>query len=1170
LFFSIASLISSGFNARPIPGACCGPDATAEAGGFAILGYFSIRGVCVRKSAFVLCLVSASLVCQVNYATLGGTITDPQGKAFAGAEVECISSSTHAIRHVRSNDEGIFEITDLPPGDYELKVQAPGFSPLSSTVSLEVSQNRLLNLSFRLASVRNLVEVGDTAPALHPTDSSVGEVIESVAVHDLPLNGRMLIDLMLTVPGSHVSHGAQTGNMNPLYWRPGQRSAVSIGGNRPNANYFLLDGTTDTDPTFNTLNLSPSPDAVQEFKVETGSYSAAMGGAGGGQVSIITRSGSNALHGTVYEFLRNGVMDATSFQAMGNNHMVQNNYGASLGGPIVHEHAFFFANFEGFRHAMTDTMIDTVPTPQEISGDFSQTGVNIYDPTHHRAQFQYNGVLNVIPPTQINGAARAFLQKYVPQPNIMPGMMPCGAATMGSPGVVGAGVDCNNYLDARNELEVNNQGTIRIDQNLGEGSTLTGRYSLSAETGFMPGEMPPGGVGTLLPGFGSYNDNFAQQGSLAWTRVLSPTLVNTAAISVSRLAMHRYDQNAYTNDIVSQLNIQGVGFGGQGAFGAPFFNVQGYSPMGDNYSATPMKAWDTIAEGRDTLSWQRRRHAVQFGGTYRKFIWPMWGFFQNRGYYQFTNGFTTDNGTNDGTGSALASFLLGLPAIKQRQAGIPQMQLRQWYADGFVQDSFRVNSTTTIEMGLRYEFMEPLVDISYTNSNLTFEKGTPSAFIGGENGFPKGLKYPNPHNFAPRLGISKAFSDRGVVLHAAYGIFFTPVDMNAWCNQRHNVPYVFPETQQSDNFTPSASILATNLNFGRPVLGQTTVSFTAMDPHAPSQYIEQWSGSVEKSLGHQTTLEVGYLGSHGLHLQRAHLINNAPPGPGPIGPRRPFPKISFVPDTTLPGNVTYTAPASGCPNNQICFPVSTINLLENSAQSWYDAGYVNVRRRFSRGLTFLANYTWAKDLSDAPDFRSPMFESAIPQNNNDLAAERGPACDVRHRFALSAVYAIPAWDRDGLIRAISKDWRLSTVYQVQTGFPFTISVFGDTANSGTVLGENPIRANLTGQPIFTSQMHTAAEWFNPAAFTAPAAYTFGDVGRNSVYGPGMQTLDLAVVRDFGLTERMKLQFRGEFFNALNHTNLGTPDRFINTPQFGTITEATTPGREIQLSARVSF
>ncbi|HET6178445.1 MAG TPA: carboxypeptidase-like regulatory domain-containing protein [Candidatus Sulfotelmatobacter sp.] len=1124
----------------------------------------------MRRLLFSFLLLSTLAFGQTNCAVLSGTVSDPQGKAFAGADLEITSASTQAVRRVSSNGLGLFDITGLPPGDYELKVDAPGFAPLTQTLRLEVGQQMVLNLNLKVASVKNTVEVADVPPALHPTDASVGEVIEPVAVHELPLNGRMLVDLMLTVPGSHVSHGAQTGNMNPLYWRPGQRSAVSIGGNRPNANYFLLDGTTNTDPTFNTLNLSPSPDTVQEFKVQTGSYSAEMGGAGGGQVNIVTRSGSNSFHGTAYEFLRNGAMDATSFDSMGNNHMVQNNFGASFGGPIVHKRTFFFANYEGFHHAMANTMIDTVPTPAEIAGDFSQSGVNIYDPTNGRAQFQYNGVLNYIPPTQINTAAQTFLQKYVPQPNVMMGTMPCGAATMGSPGVVGAGVDCNNYMDVRNELEVNNQGTIRIDQNLAHGDTVTGRYSLSAETGFMPGEMPPGGVGTLLPGFGSYNDNFSQQGNIAWTRVLSSTLVNTAAISVSRLAMHRYDENAYTNDIVTELGIQGVGFGGAGAYGAPFFNVQGYSPMGDNYSATPMKAWDTMIEGRDGLSWQHGRHGLQFGGSYRRFIWPMWGFFQNRGYYQFTNGFTTDNGTNDGTGSALASFLLGLPAVKQRQAGIPQMQLRQWYADGFVQDTFRMTPTTTIEMGLRYEFMDPLVDLTYPNSNLIINNGVPSAFIGGQNGFPKGLKYPNARNFAPRFGISKAFPARGVVLHGAYGIFFTPVDMNTWCNQRHNVPYVFSETQQSDNFTPAAPILASQLNFGEAVLGQTTVSFTAMDPHAPSQYIEQWSGSVEKSLGHQTTLELGYLGSHGVHLQRAHLINNAPPGPGAIGPRRPFPKVSFVAGTVLPTGVTYTPPASGCPPDQVCFPVSTINLLENSAQSWYDAGYVNVRRRYSHGLTFLANYTWAKNLSDAPDFRSPMFESSIPQNNSDLGAERGPGCDIRHRFAISAVYDLPAWDRSGVVRAVTKDWHLSTVYQVQTGFPFTISVFGDTANSGTVLGENPIRANATGQSMFGAGTRNANAWFNTAAFAAPPAYTFGDVGRNSVYGPGLQTLDWAIVRDFSLTERARFQFRGEFFNALNHTNLGTPDRFVNTPQFGTITEATTPGREIQLSARLSF
>ena len=1134
-------------------------------------------------------LTSVSALPQSNYAVVGGTITDPQGRAFGGATVQLTSVGTRAERHATSNEQGLFQMTGLLPGEYEMTVQAPNFSTLTQNLRLEVNQQLTLNLALKVASVQHVVEVQDLAPALHSTDSSVGEVVEPVAIEDLPLNGRKLVDLVLTVPGAHVGHGAQTGNMNPLYWRPGQRSAVSIGGNRPNANYYLLDGTTNTDPTFNTLNLSPSPDAVQEFKVQIGSYSAEMGGAGGGQINIVTRSGSNQFHGTVYEFLRNGALDAHSFDAMGTNHLVQNNFGASFGGPIMRNKSFFFVNYEGFRHAMAETMVDTVPTAMETMGDFSMSGVDIYNPfsSHANPNFdptkpvtpsnpqvirdQFPG--DVIPQGMIDPAAQAFLMNHVPGPNMdmMNDMlaMPCGSAMMGAPTVVGAGTDCNNYIDVRNELHAADQGTLRVDHMFERGDSLSGRYSASAERGFTPGEMVSG-LGSLLPGFGSFHDNFSQQGSITWNRVVNPGVLNSAALTISRLAMHRSSENSDSNDIVSELGIQGVGFGGAGAFGAPFFNVQGYSPMGDNYAATPMKAWDTLIEGRDALSWQRSRHSWKFGGSYRRFIWPMWGFFQNRGYYQFTKGFTTRTATNDPTGSALASFLLGLPAVKQRQAGIPQMQLRQWYVDGFAQDSWRITQNTTIEAGLRYEYMDPLVDISYTNTNLTFQNGVPSVFVGGQNGYPRGLKYANARNFAPRLGISQAIPNYGIVLHSAFGMFYTPVDMNTWCNQRHNVPFVFPETQQSDNFTPAAGLVSSHLNFADPVLGQTTVSFTAMDPRAPSQYIEQWSLSVEKSLGAQTTLELGYLGSHGVHWQRAHLINNAPPGPGAIGPRRPFKTLTFVPDTVLPANVVVVRPALGCPNGSICFPVSTINLLENTAQSWYDAGYVNVRRRYLRGLTFLANYTWSKNLSDAPDFRSPMFESTIPQNNNDLEAEKGPGCDVRHRFALSAVYDIPGLTRSGLLSAVTKHWQLSTVYQVQAGFPFTVSVFGDTANSGTVLGENPIRANVTGQPIFTHGTHSASAWFNTAAFAAPPAFTFGNVGRNSVYGPGLQTLDCAVVRDFGIGERMKIQFRGEFFNALNHTNLGTPDRFVNTPQFGTITESTTPGREIQLSARLSF
>ncbi|HWT66529.1 MAG TPA: carboxypeptidase regulatory-like domain-containing protein [Terracidiphilus sp.] len=1111
-------------------------------------------------------LLSASA--QSNYAVVRGSVFDPQGRPIAGAVVHVTSNGTGVDRLVEANASGLYEVASLRPGTYQITVASKGFEQAVQTVDLEVGQQATIDVHLHVGSDQQTVTVESSVELLKTQDASVGEVVDQRSVDSLPLNGRMLIDLVLTVPGAHLSHGAATGDMSALYWRPGQRSAVSIGGSRPNANYFLLDGATNTDPTFSTQNLSASPDAVQEFQVQTGSYSADMGGAGGGQINIVTRSGTSRLHGTAYEFLRNGAMDAHSFNQMGDgNFLIQNNFGGSVGGPVPHSgKTFFFLNYEGLRHVQTDVMIDTVPTAAEAGGDFSQSGVNIYDPNttasnpsydptqpisktnpkYIREQFSYNDVANVIPPNRLTQAASIMLNKYTPQPNAMD---MGGMTMMGQPTVVGAGNDANNYMDQRKEHMTDDQGTARVDHTFANGDTAFVRYSVGSEYGFMPWGMP---------GFGMYHQNLSQHLALAWNRVITPRLVNSATVAMSRLAMDHTTESASKNDIVDELGITGTGFGGAKAWGAPYFTVQGFSPLGDNYLGTPMEAWDTVVEGRDTLNWQLGRHSAKFGGAYQRFIWPMWAFFQNRGYYQYTNGFTTEYALNDGsTGSSLASFLLGLPAARQGQAGVPQMNLRQWYADAYAQDAWRLTTTTTLTYGLRYEYMSPLVDINYPNSNLVITDGTPQVFIGGQNGYPRGLWYANHTNFAPRLGLAQSIPHLGVVAHLAYGLFYTPVDMNTWCNQRHNVPYVFPMTSQSDPYLPSI----TTLNFPSPVLGTTVVSFTSLQLHAPAQYVQQWSASLEKQLGASTTVEIGYLGAGGFHLQRSHLINNAQPGAGLIQPRRPHPKISFVDNSVFPTNVTVSSTT---------FPVSTINLLENTSQSWYDAGYVNVRRRYANGLSFLANYTFAKSLENAPDFRSPMFEAAIPQNNDDLNAEKGPACDIRHRLALSAVYEPPAYNRNQLTRAVTRNWRGSLVYQAQTGFPMTISVFGDTANAGTVVGENPIRANVTGEKVFGSGTRKASTWFNPSAFSAPAAYTYGDSGRNSVYGPGMQTMDLGVVREFSLKEKARFEARAEFFNALNHTNLGTPNRFVNTSSFGSITEASSPGREIQVSGRISF
>lgn len=806
---------------------------------------------------FLLLLVLALALpanAQSNYGVVKGTVTDPQHLPVVGAALQMKAVSTGATRHLVTNRQGIFEASALLPDDYVLTTEAPGFARQTQSVRLEVGQELAVAVSLTVNPVKQGVDVTGANEVLHTSDASVGEVVEPKSIGELPLNGRMLIDLVLTVPGAHVGFGAQTGSTNPLYWRPGQRSAVVLGGSRPNANFFLLDGATNTDPTFNTQNLSPSPDAVKEFQVETSSYTADMGGAGGGQINIVTHSGSNQFHGTAYEFLRNGAMDASSFGSMGNNHLVQNNFGASFGGPLPGGKTFFFLNYEGLRLARADAQILTVPTQAEIQGDFSMSPTKIYDPTTAVANPSYDPTQptgpsnypytrsqfsnNQIPSGRINPLLTAFLMQYVPMPNMM---MMAGAA------------DSNNYLDVRTETHFQNQGTLRVDHDFSNGDTLFGRYSIGTEKGFSPSS---GVTATTenLPGFGANFDNRSQQAVISWSHIFAPNKVNTGSFAVSRLSMDRTSQNDGVNDIVSALGIQGVGFGGPGAWGAPWFAAQGYTGIGDTFAATPMHAWDTMYEFRDTYAWQRGRHGIKFGGDFHWYTWPMWGFFQNRGYYQYTNGYTTDFGFNDGTGSGFASLLLSLPAVKQRQAGIPQMNLRNWGSDAFVEDSWQVTSTTTLNLGVRYEYSNPLYDKDNTNTNLIFQDGVPSVFVGGSQGYPKGLMYSNKYNFAPRIGIAKSLPNHGLVLHASYGIFFTPVDQNTWCNQRHNVPFVFPETQQADNFTPPASLYANGLNFGTPVLGTgalpaTTVSFTAFDPHAPAQYVQQWNGSVQKALG---------------------------------------------------------------------------------------------------------------------------------------------------------------------------------------------------------------------------------------------------------------------------------------------------------------------------------
>ncbi|MGB6200432.1 MAG: TonB-dependent receptor, partial [Candidatus Acidiferrales bacterium] len=715
-----------------------------------------VRLIFARAGFALLLLLGVGLpmLGQSNYAVLSGTVTDQKNLPIAGATIEITAHSTGAVRKTLTNQDGLFEAPALSPDDYDVQVQASGFAPATESLRLEVDQKLAIEISLKVGPIAQGVKIVASTEVLHTSDASVGEVVEPQSINELPLNGRMLIDLVLTVPGTHVGFGAQTGDTNPLYWRPGQRSAVVIGGNRPNANFFLLDGATNTDPTFNTQNFSPSPDAVKEFQVQTSSFTADMGGAGGGQINIVTRSGSSEYHGTAYEFLRNGAMDASTFDSMGNNHLVQNDFGTSLGGPVLRrKKTFFFVNFEGLRLVQADAQVLTVPTTAELEGDFSGSAENIYNPLtavpnpsynaslptgasnypYTRAQFAGNKIpicTNPGPaPTGvacINQALEAFLLAVVPAPNMMSD--------------AGPGVDSNNYLDIRDETHSQDQDTVRVDHDFSNGDTLFARYSLGSELGFSPSS---GDTSTTenLPGFGANFNNLSQQAVISWNHIFSSNKLNTASIAFSRLSMDRTSQNDGVNNYVTQLGITGIGYGGSAASGAPWFAAQGYTGIGDTYAATPMHSWDTTGEARDMYSWQKGRHGIKFGGDFQRYIWPMWGFFENRGYYQTTDGYTTQFGFDDGSGSGLADLLLSLPSVKQRQAGVPQMNLRSWGLDGFVEDSWQARPTLTLNLGLRYEYASPLWDRDNTNTNLVFNNGVPSVFIGGQLGYPKGLMY---------------------------------------------------------------------------------------------------------------------------------------------------------------------------------------------------------------------------------------------------------------------------------------------------------------------------------------------------------------------------------------------------------------------------------------------
>jgi hypothetical protein len=1090
------------------------------------------------------CLIP-NVFAQSDTGVLFGVITDPAARTVLGARVTLKNEATGATREYTTDERGVYFFTFLPPGRYNLNLHADGFKQYEDNdVRVQVAQVSRVDVSMEIGNTKEVLDISGLGTSLNTENASQGTVVGQEKIAALPLNGRQFIQLALLVPGAN--QGGRAVQQNGI--RQGQIGGLSLSGGRTNNTMFLLDGAMNTDLDYNTLNYSPSIDGIAEFQVQSAMVGAEYGRS---TVNVVTKSGSNEIHGSVFEFLRNRNFDSRPFNLNQSKlpKYQRNQFGATFGGPIVKEKLFTFFSYEGLRvrQAAAGLTSVLVPTAEQRNGDFSRSTPNgIFDPDTLANGVRTMFPENRIPASRLNPIALAAL-KAVPLPRD-----PATGLFENTTGTLRQNSD--NYSN-------------RVDYALRETWSLFGRYSLAEEKADIP---------AVITGRDRINNARAQSAVLGSTKIVTNNLLNETRLSFSRQAILSglpelsFDvngaQQALPQFILSPYPIMG----GSGAFN----NTRGGGII---------RVRNNNFQLYDNVAWRVGRHSVKFGGEifhvqYNRHESP-----SILGDFQFTSGFTTRTARADGTGDALASFLLGMPAVASRAVGPSRIDGRQYAYNFYVQDDFNLTSKITLNMGLRYELSPPMYDhqqqmssIDYRNvpsPSAIFAEGKtgfykPQLFICGQNGTPQGCAYTDKNNFAPRLGIVWSVDDKTVV-RSGFGTFFASNDLNPLFRLAAGLPGNIAQTLNSDNFIPRFRNLDV---FGPATVGGVQIQAAGIDLYQRTSYSLQWNLSVQRQLSKDIVIEAGYLANVGLKLEQNVQPNNALPGTGAVDPRRPYAGVEFAPGTVFPDYLSVTA-------NSV--PVGFINYLPHSAQSNYHAALLRIEKRFSRDLSFLSSYTFSKAITNAPQFRNAGgadgSENSPAQDSFNLRAERGLASfHLKHRMTTSFVYSLPfgadkAFFQEGITSKVLGGWQLSGIYSAQTGFPFTINTQGDTAGVGAGTGGIFIRPNLvSGQNWeLSGDERSTARYFNTSAFTAPPVAAFGNVGRNTVIGPGLVNFDFVLAKQVAIREGINLQLRAEAFNIMNHSNYTVVGRLINTPTFGRVLGQQDP-RQIQFGAKILF
>jgi hypothetical protein len=1103
-------------------------------------------------------LTAAGSFAQFESAEVLGTVHDATGAVVPKAAVTLLNQDTGIAAKAVTDENGNYDFFNVKVGRYTVSVEAAGFQKVSTTgVDVAVNARQRVDLTMTVGAVTESVEVTGAAAALETDTSEHGQVVQSAAIVELPLNGRNYADLALL--SANVVKSPIAVSFSPS--GTPREGSFNVNGMRSTYNNFLLDGMDNnaygtSNQSYSSQVVQASPDAIAEFKVITSNYSAEYGRVGGAVVNAVMKSGTNQFHGTAYEFLRNTDLNATGFlfspAVFVKPTLQRNQFGATIGGPILKNKLFFFGDYEGYRQLQRYLNFDSLPTATDRSGILPVAVVNPLTGTVYPANTQ-------IPVASLNPFAAALLG---------------GLPTLNGPG------RSNNYEALLLIRDYSDKYDAKIDGQINDRMSAFLRWSQRKDVQFyqpsFPG--PSGGDGN------GYIHSIDQNASLGYTWTVTPTSILEARLGWTHVIAGKQPALLGGPSLESLFGIEGLpttpnltgGFNSQSISGFTALGRQTSNPQFQNPTS-----WDPKLNYSKTMG----RHSIKAGYEYLHIdteildVNPLYG--QDVYAGQFSKPTCTQLGQaagcsipSDATSYNLADLIFGLPS-QINQGSYTVVNLRQYVHSLYIQDDYRVTPKLTINAGLRWEFASPLYERDNNYSNFdpttnTMKQATSGSLLN------RSLVNPDRKDYGPRLGLAYSVDPKTVV-RAGYGISYTFFNRVGSALEGINAPQalfgVLNQSFPQGGPVPS-TFLTTKNSFTTGIANPSAFNpvnsnVVYVPPDSPWPYIQNWFVSVQREAGKNTMVELAYNGNHSLRLPILADYNQA--------------NVNAVTATCNPPTVT-----SGCLGVQARRPIPTfgpITWVDPAGDNHYNGMSARVEHRFGGGLYFLNSFTWGKAMGDseqALEYYAGYYE-ANPQNVRNLTAEKAPSSfDVKLNNVSSVVYELPfgkgrrfGANVNPIVDAVAGGWELNTINTAHTGTPLDVIYAAPTINDNTGLsndyrGQEFLRPNVSGSATSQSKSQMLNTYFAGYSFTTPyATAPYGNLGRNAFRTPGFEQWDFAADKSFRIRENIKLQFRSEFFNLLNHTNFGVPDTKTTDAAFGTI-RSTYPSRQIQFALKLIY